>query len=180
MKRRLVLYTDGAARGNPGPAGVGAVLYQEGEGRPVRLDEVSRAIGTATNNVAEYQALLDGLAVAERFAPDELVVRADSQLLVRQITGHYRVKAPGLRALHGEAVRRLARFPKVRIEHVPRERNAEADTLANAALDLPMGDASPRRRAPPEEAGGLGGHGGPGPAAASDPSPSRRAPQGER
>lgn len=135
MTRRLVLYTDGAARGNPGPAGVGAVLYEEDSTGRRLVGEVSRDIGWATNNVAEYQALVDGLQMAERFSPAELVVRADSQLLVRQLRGEYRVKAPGLRALHQEVMQRLAGFPRTRIEHVPREQNTEADWLANAALD---------------------------------------------
>lgn len=133
--RRLLLYTDGAARGNPGPAAVGAVLFEEGPDGRRRVGELSRAIGEATNNVAEYRALLEGLALAEVREADELVVRADSQLLVRQLLGSYKVKAPGLRRLHREAVERLARFERVRIEHVPREENAEADALANRALD---------------------------------------------
>ncbi|MDP8957793.1 MAG: ribonuclease HI family protein [Actinomycetota bacterium] len=139
MRGRLLLYTDGAARGNPGPAAVGAVLYEEVDGARTCVGEVSRSIGAATNNVAEYQALIDGLALAERFRPQELVVRADSQLLVRQLLGQYKVKAPGLRALHDEAVRRLRGFATVKVEHVPREENAEADALANAALDRTEG-----------------------------------------
>lgn len=135
MNRRLILYTDGAARGNPGPAGVGAVLYEEENGSRRRIAEVSRPIGVATNNVAEYQALLDGLALAAASSADHLVVRADSQLLVRQLTGDYRVKAPGLKDLHAKARESLRGFRSVRIEHVPRELNAEADALANAALD---------------------------------------------
>ncbi len=133
MPGRYVLYTDGAARGNPGPAAIGAVLYEEGEERPVAM--MSRPLGVATNNVAEYQAVIDGLEAASEFDPDELVVRADSQLLVRQLTGRYRVKAPGLVPLHRKATALLAGFQSVRLEHVPRESNTVADSLANAALD---------------------------------------------
>ncbi len=132
MAGRYVLYTDGAARGNPGPAGVGAVLYRGGE----KVGSVSRAIGVTTNNVAEYRAVLEGMALAVPFDPDELVIRADSQLLVRQLNGEYRVKAPGLQPLYREAVERLGAFRRVRIEHVRREANQVADGLANAALDI--------------------------------------------
>ncbi len=135
MPGRFFLYTDGAARGNPGPAAVGAVLYREGADGPERVGEVSRAIGVATNNVAEYRAVIDGLELASSFLPEELILRADSQLLVRQLNGDYRVKAAGLRPLFQQVRARLGRIPRVRVEHVPREENAEADALANAALD---------------------------------------------
>jgi ribonuclease HI len=135
MPGRYILYTDGAARGNPGPAAIGAVLYEEGDERPVAM--MSRPLGVATNNVAEYQAVIDGLEAAGDFDPDELVVRADSQLLVRQLTGRYRVKAPGLVPLHRRAATLLTGFRSVRLEHVPRESNMVADSLANAALDGP-------------------------------------------
>ncbi len=130
--KRLVLYTDGASRGNPGEAAIGAVLYDE-EGD--RLGDLSEAIGVTTNNVAEYRAVIAGLDLAASFAPRHLVVRADSQLLVRQLTGEYRVKAAGLKPLVAEVRRRLQAFPTVTIEHVRREDNVEADALANAALD---------------------------------------------
>lgn len=135
VSRRLILYSDGAARGNPGPAGIGAVLYEERPEGRVRLGELSHAIGRATNNEAEYRALLAGLEMAERLGAEELVVRADSELLVRQLLGEYRVKAPGLVDLHREAGERLGRFGGVRIEHVPRQENTQADALANQALD---------------------------------------------
>ncbi len=129
---RVVLYTDGASRGNPGDAAIGAVLYDEhGE----RIGEISEAIGVTTNNVAEYRALIAGLDLAAAFRPAHLVVRADSLLLVRQLTGEYRVKAPGLKPLFADVRQRLRTFAKVTIEHVRRENNVEADALANAALD---------------------------------------------
>lgn len=132
MSQRVVLYTDGASRGNPGEAAIGAVLYDE---RGELLGEVSEAIGVATNNVAEYQAVLAGLDLAAGYEPSHLVLRADSQLLVRQINGEYRVKAANLKPLFAEVRQKLAGFPKVTVEHVRREKNVEADALANAALD---------------------------------------------
>jgi len=129
---RYALYADGAARGNPGPAAIGAVLY-DSTGRAIV--EISEAIGEATNNVAEYRALIAGLEAALAHHPDELLVRLDSQLLVRQLTGEYRVKAANLEPLYEQARRLLASFPTVSIEHVPRSQNREADRLANQALD---------------------------------------------
>ncbi|HEX5721409.1 MAG TPA: ribonuclease HI family protein, partial [Acidimicrobiia bacterium] len=87
-----VLYTDGASRGNPGPAAIGAVLYSWVEGEPlIEVETISEAIGVATNNVAEYQAVVAGLRMAKRHDPDQLWVRADSQLLIRQLEGRWRV-----------------------------------------------------------------------------------------
>ncbi|MDX1691669.1 MAG: ribonuclease HI family protein [Acidimicrobiia bacterium] len=126
------LYADGASRGNPGPSGIGAVLYDpDGE----VVDEIAGMIGETTNNVAEYRALVAGLEAAARRGVDVLTVRLDSQLLVRQATGEYRVKAKHLRPL-ALRVRRLAEgFEEVRFEHVPRAENAVADALANQGLD---------------------------------------------
>ena len=129
-----VVYSDGASRGNPGRAAIGAALYRLDDGRASLVDQVSELIGQATNNVAEYRALIEGLKLAERHRPDRLTVRADSQLLIRQLEGRYRVKNPGLQALHFEARRLLEKIPH-KLEHIPREQNAVADALANAALD---------------------------------------------
>ncbi|MXY73751.1 MAG: ribonuclease HI family protein [Acidimicrobiia bacterium] len=129
------LYTDGAARGNPGPGAVGAVLYR-GRPRPENLvAELSQAIGHTTSNVAEYRAVVDGLKMAADYRPAKLALRSDSQLLVRQLLGQYRVRSPLLRPLHREVVRLLERIPEVKIQHVPREENRRADQLANLALD---------------------------------------------
>lgn len=130
---RHVLYCDGAARGNPGPAAIGGVLFAPGRVEPVAA--ISEAIGRATNNEAEYRALLAGLQTALAAGVTRLLVRLDSELLVKQMDGSYRVKAPGLKPLHEEAVALLRRFASVVFEQVPRERNAIADELANAALD---------------------------------------------
>ena len=134
----LLLRTDGASRGNPGHAGIGAVLEESGTGETL---EFGAYIGETTNNVAEYRALLLGLEEAERLAPASLTVLSDSELMVRQLTGAYKVKSPKLRPLYLEACRRLRHFNGVRILHVGREENARADRLANRAIDAHFQDA---------------------------------------
>jgi len=128
-----VLHSDGAARGNPGPAAIGAVLFAPGRLEPVAV--VSEAIGRATNNEAEYRALLSGLEAALAAGVTHLLVRLDSELLVQQATGGYRVKAANLKPLFARLRVLIGRFTSISFEHVPRERNAIADDLANAALD---------------------------------------------
>ena len=130
--RGLTVRVDGASRGNPGPAGIGAVV-EFADGRPAR--ELSAYIGLATNNVAEYRALLMALEEAGRHGAQSITVYSDSELLVRQMNGEYRVKAAHLRPLHLEARRRLRVFPAVRILHVMREENRRADLLANLAIE---------------------------------------------
>jgi dinuclear metal center YbgI/SA1388 family protein len=130
--RRLRLRVDGGSRGNPGPGAIGAVL-EDSDGRVI--ETVSRVIGVCTNNVAEYRALLAGLEIARQAGAQELEVLADSELLVKQVRGEYKVKNEGLKPLHQEAVARLRRFQRVSISHVRREENAEADRLVNKALD---------------------------------------------
>ena len=134
--RKVVLHVDGGSRGNPGPAGCGAVLLDTA-GRV--LAEESRFIGRATSNEAEYHALLLGLHAARRRGASEVTVRADSQLLVRQLNGAYRVKSPRLTPLFQAARKTLQAFDAWRAEHVPREMNARADSLANKALDRGAG-----------------------------------------
>lgn len=130
--KRATLYTDGAARGNPGPAGSGAVLLDD-EGRVVA--ERTLRIDHATNNVAEWNALLIGLDEARRQGIEDLDIRMDSQLVVRQVLGEYRTKHAGLLPLAAQAKTLLASFPRWSIRHVPREENALADALANRAID---------------------------------------------
>jgi ribonuclease HI len=130
--RVLRLFTDGAARGNPGPAGLGLVLEDE---QGMRLWGGHRYAGTATNNQAEYLALIDGLQEAARWKPDRLEVYMDSQLVVEQLAGRYRVKNPELRPLHARALALLGSFPDSAVSHVPREKNRGADALANRAID---------------------------------------------
>lgn len=136
--RDLVVYTDGGARGNPGPAAIGAVVVDPSTDPPTTLATVSRTIGEATNNVAEYRALIAGLEAARAFSPRSLEVRADSELVIRQLEGRYQVRNAGLRP-HYQRVRRLLRelreLGEVRLVHVPREENTEADALVNEALD---------------------------------------------
>ncbi|GAB4228005.1 MAG: ribonuclease HI family protein [Deltaproteobacteria bacterium] len=128
----ITVRIDGASRGNPGPAGIGAVV-EFGDARAAK--ELCDYIGETTNNVAEYRALLMALEEAGRHACASLTVFSDSELLVRQMRGEYKVKSRHLLPLHEEARRRLRRFPAVRILHVPREENRRADLLANLAID---------------------------------------------
>ena len=128
----LHLHIDGASRGNPGEAGFGIhVTTPEG----AELAQLYGYLGPASNNVAEYQALLHGLRFALAKGAASVEVFSDSELLVRQLEGRYRVKNAGLVPLHREAQSLLARFAKARVAHVPRERNREADALANRAVD---------------------------------------------
>jgi len=129
---RLVVNVDGGARGNPGPAAIGAVVRDE-DG--VVLEEFGEPIGRATNNVAEYRALLKGIELAAAHGATELELIGDSELIVRQVEGRYKVKDATLRELHAEVKRALAPFSSWSISHVRRERNAEADRLVNQVLD---------------------------------------------
>jgi ribonuclease HI len=132
VKKHLIIHTDGASRGNPGQAGIGIVIYDEA-GNVVR--EVSQGLGRTTNNVAEYTALVEALRQALKLGAEEVTVRSDSELMVKQIRGEYAVKNVGLQPLFVEARRLLLRFPRWRIEHVPREENRRADELANRGID---------------------------------------------
>jgi ribonuclease HI len=126
------LYTDGGARGNPGPAGIGAVLLTASG---AVVEELGDFIGEATNNVAEYQALLAGLELALDRGVERLDVFLDSELVVRQVNGQYKVKDAGLKPLHAQACQLLSRFHEIDVKHVRREQNAEADRLVNEAID---------------------------------------------
>jgi ribonuclease HI len=130
---RATLYTDGGSRGNPGPAAYAYVL-ETGDGTV--LDARGETIGVATNNVAEYRALLEGLEAAVRAGVDELVVVSDSELLVKQMRGEYKVKNAALRELSLEAARRAREVGTVTYRAVRRESNVLADRLVNEALDL--------------------------------------------
>ena len=129
---RVTLYADGASRRNPGPAGSGALLIGP-DG--ARIAEVMKPLGDATNNVAEYTALIIGLEEALRRGIDEIDVRMDSLLVVRQMQGMWKIKHPGIRPLALRAGALLAQFRERTIEHIPREENGEADKLANRAID---------------------------------------------
>jgi ribonuclease HI len=132
---RLAMWCDGGSRGNPGPAAIGAVVRDPTVDPPELLAEVSETIGIATNNVAEYRALLAGLDAAAAFGHDELLVRADSLLLIEQLRGRYKVRSALLAPLHASARDKLRHWHRVELMHVRREYNKEADALVNKALD---------------------------------------------
>ncbi|WP_224366770.1 ribonuclease HI family protein [Hyalangium versicolor] len=129
---RLRVYSDGAARGNPGPSGAGAVLIEPG-GQVVA--RVGKYLGHQTNNYAEYMGLLLGLKHAKTLGAKEIELFADSELLIRQLSGRYQVKSPSLRPLYEEAVKLLNDFSRVKLVHVPRAMNAAADEMSNRAID---------------------------------------------
>jgi ribonuclease HI len=129
----VILQFDGGSRGNPGPAGIGVTIVDE-EGVP--LYELGEFLGTCTNNVAEYTALLRGLAAALAMGASKVVVRSDSELLVRQINGQYKVKSPDLKPLFQRAVGLMEQIGEVKVSHVYREGNTRADELANEAMDI--------------------------------------------
>jgi ribonuclease HI len=131
-RRKLVINVDGGARGNPGPAAIGVVV-SDSDGNVV--DELAEPIGHATNNVAEYRALLRGIEWARGLGADELELVGDSELVARQLTGAYKVKHPSMKPLYEEAVAALRAFDRWSIRTVPREENARADALVNHALD---------------------------------------------
>lgn len=154
---RLIVWSDGAARGNPGPAGIGAVVATEA-GRV--LAEVSRGIGIATNNVAEYRAAIAGVAGAAALGGRRLLLRADSRLLIEQLAGRWRIRNPALIRLHIELRRLLERFDDVAYEHVRREFNREADRLANKGVDEWLAGRGRDRAADPPEPELFGPDGG--------------------
>jgi ribonuclease HI len=129
---RLTVNVDGGARGNPGPAAIGVVV-RDGGGEV--LEERGERIGKATNNVAEYRALLLGLELARTHGGTELELIGDSELVVRQVEGRYKVKNAGMKDLHEQVKRALRDFDAWSIRHVRREQNADADRLVNQALD---------------------------------------------
>lgn len=134
---RVVVEADGGARGNPGPAGYGAVVRNADTGEV--LAERSESIGVATNNVAEYQGLIAGLEAAVELGAAQVAVRMDSKLVVEQMCGRWQIKNPGLRPLAARAAALVRRFDAVTFDWIPRDRNRHADALANAAMDLAAG-----------------------------------------
>jgi broad specificity phosphatase PhoE/ribonuclease HI len=143
---RVVVEADGGARGNPGPAGYGAVVRDADTGE--LLAERSASLGTTTNNVAEYSGLIAGLDAAAALGAREVDVRMDSKLVIEQMSGRWQIKHPGLRPLAAQAAALVRRFDTVRFEWVPRERNRAADALANRAMDEAAG-ARPKDEPPP-------------------------------
>jgi len=132
MDETIVINFDGASRGNPGTAGIGVVLSAS-DGTP--LVTLGKYIGRATNNFAEYMALIIGLREAAKLGAKKLVVRGDSELIIKQMRGEYRVKNPGLKDLYDQAQKLLSEFQVAKLEHNLREHNSVADKLANLAMD---------------------------------------------
>jgi ribonuclease HI len=131
--RRLLIHTDGAARGNPGPAGAGALL-QDAETRET-VAEIARFLGERTNNYAEWTAVELALLEARELGAEVVDLRTDSQLVARQIAGRYRVRHADLKPIHARVMTLLAGFAGYTVGHVPRERNTDADRLSNVAID---------------------------------------------
>ncbi len=140
-RRKLILHVDGAARGNPGPAGIGGIVFDE---KGLKLCELSEYIGETTNNVAEYSALLRALKLASdlpmgKSEAESIQIHSDSELVVRQLQGTYKVKNPTLKSLFDKVKCLLRAYKRVEVYHVPREENAGADKLANKAIDEYLG-----------------------------------------
>ena len=129
---KLIVNVDGGARGNPGPAAIGIVVR---DGEENVLQDLGETIGEATNNVAEYKALVRGIQMARDMGGDELEIRGDSELVVKQMLGQYKVKHPDMKPLYAEAREALSGLSDWSITHVRREQNSEADALVNQALD---------------------------------------------
>ncbi|MBU2213083.1 ribonuclease HI family protein [Patescibacteria group bacterium] len=129
----LHLYTDGGSRGNPGQAAIGIIIEDPVEGKIIR--EHSERIGIETNNVAEYRALIEGLKIAKRYHPNRLVCHLDSELIVKQLKGEYRVKMEALRVFFAEIQELVEELPSVEFHYIPRLDNFRADALVNKALD---------------------------------------------
>ena len=144
----LHLFSDGGSRGNPGEAAIGVILEDPARGET--LQELSECIGIETNNVAEYRALIEGLKIAQRFQPNRLICHLDSELVVKQLNGEYRVKMPTLEPLFDEVRELSMAFPDVVFKHIPRSDNHRADALVNKALDArARGPRDLPRRSPP-------------------------------
>jgi len=141
----FVIETDGASRGNPGLAGAGIVIKDD-QGRTV--DTIGKFLGVMTNNQAEYHALIAGLEAIASHKPEAVTVRMDSELIVKQMRGQYRVKHPDLLPLYSRVVELVSVLPAVTFEHVVRERNSRADRVANVAID-----SRGRRVSPEDDAG---------------------------
>jgi len=139
--RRLLIYTDGAARGNPGPAGLGAILRDAETGKTVA--ELATYLGVRTNNVAEWSAVEAALDEALRLGATHVDLRMDSELVARQIAGIYKVKHPDLKPIHARVMEQLSRLDGYTVGHVPRALNTDADRLSNVAIDQPREGSTP-------------------------------------
>lgn len=131
--KKMYLYADGGSRGNPGPAGIGIIIL---DGAKKKIKESFKYIGETTNNIAEYNALILGLEEALALKADEVIVNLDSELIVKQLNGEYKVKDAGMKELFGRALNMLKRFGSFEIRHIDRAKNKEADRLVNKAINL--------------------------------------------
>lgn len=132
MNKKIIIFSDGGARGNPGPAGIGAVLYDQEKNK---IAEVSKYLGETTNNQAEYKALIEGLKKAKELKAQEVECFLDSELVVKQLKREYKVKNQELAPLFLEVYNLSQTFKDIKFVHIPREKNKEADRLANLAMD---------------------------------------------
>jgi len=130
------MFTDGGCSGNPGPASIGVVIKQDGK----TIKEISRAIGNATNNIAEYTAMIVALKEALALNADEVFVKTDSELMYKQIIGKYKVKHEGIKPLFDQVKQLEGKFKRAEFKHVPREENSEADKLAGLGLKMSQDD----------------------------------------
>jgi ribonuclease HI len=131
--KKVTIYTDGAARGNPGPAAIGVVIFDESNNK---IAEISTHIGVATNNQAEYLAIIAGLEKVVSLGYKNVIVKADSELVIMQINGLYKIRNTALRPLYQKVVQLTGALENVLLTYIPREQNADADALANRALDM--------------------------------------------
>ena len=131
--KKLLIYTDGGARGNPGPAGIGVVIM---DSKKKKLKEICKYIGEATNNVAEYSALVAALEEALGLNADEVAICMDSELITKHLSGEYRVKSEEIKPLFEKALALLKNFKKFEIKHIGRDGNKQADKLVNKAINL--------------------------------------------
>ena len=143
LEQKLIIFTDGGARGNPGPAGIGAVFYvEDSSGSQVRTGEIKKYIGEATNNFAEYTALITALEGAAQYGHKRVECFLDSELVVKQLTGKYKIREGTLKPLAAKVLALTNKFEQINFTHVPREKNHEADKLVNQAIDQAIGQAA--------------------------------------
>jgi ribonuclease HI len=129
---KVIIYTDGASRGNPGPAAIGVIIKDESG---LTIDEISRRLGVTTNNQAEYRAIIAALEKAVSLGARKVILKSDSELVVKQINGQFKIKKIDLRPLYQKVVQLTGSLESFSISYIPREQNAAADALANKALD---------------------------------------------
>ena len=140
MSKALTIFIDGACQGNPGEAGIGVAIFEQEK----LLKEISQPLGEATNNIAEYSALIYALIQAAALKADRLKIFTDSELVCRQVAGQYKIKNVHLKFLHGQVLLLLTLFKEVRVEHIGREKNQQADKLATSSLKIKKGSQDNR------------------------------------